>query len=415
MLQSISSRFSQLSKLGYLVPPDKSKTLLSLQETITKELRGGADVVTVLIDGLGYDSVCKLAKQNTPVVSWAKNHGRIEPTSAQWPSTTAAQITSLHSAQPIEQHGVLEWIVYEPKLEKLISPLPFNFAGEDQWGTLIQAGMKPTEVFPDKSFYGALKEGGVSKCRTALPAAFAHSHFNSIFSNAVDILPYGDFSTGCEEVAKAILKSNAPSYSLLYIDDMDKISHKYTKDSPEFAKRIQEIFKAIEENLVKELAGSNRPCIVHITSDHGHVTVDPRKTFYINHIIPNVDDYLQRTSHGEVIPCSGSSRSLFLHAKSEKRDALIAVLQEKLEGHALVAPLEELFQMGFFDKSRCSDRFWKRVGNIVVLPFPGKTVYYHIPGKFEIKKNSLHGGASPEEMTTPHIFFPVKEFLKEAA
>jgi predicted AlkP superfamily pyrophosphatase or phosphodiesterase len=405
--------FATLSSLGHLVAPDKSKTLLSLQDKIKRELLCGSHVVTVLIDGVGYDSVSAMAKKGAPIISWAQKNGSIKPNSAQWPSTTAVQITSLHTGVPVEEHGIVEWVVYEPKLGQLISPLPFSFAREDKWGSLETAGLKASDLFPTRSFYADINKFDVGRSRVALPSAFAKSHFNSLFEQDTTIVPYDNFTQGCTTVAQQIRQTIKPSYSLFYIDDMDKISHNHTKNSAEFTKRLEEILSTIRDSLVGNLKGLNRPCTVFITSDHGHMSVDPKTTLYVNHLIPEIDNYLQRNPQGEVIPCSGGYRSLFLHAKPECRMALIGALKRPLANKALVLPIEELFELGFFDRAECGENFWKRVGNIVVLPLPRQTVYYHIPGKFEMRKSSLHGGASKEEMTTPLITFKVSDFHKD--
>ncbi|MCX7938993.1 MAG: hypothetical protein N2545_06100, partial [Thermoflexales bacterium] len=47
--------------------------------------------------------------------------------------------------------------------------------------------------------------------------------------------------------------------------------------------------------------------------------------------------------------------------------------------------------------------FLERVGNLVVLPAPGETVYIFEKDRFEQKYYGHHGGLSPQEMEIPLI------------
>ena len=51
--------------------------------------------------------------------------GRSSRSRSQFPSTTTAHLTTLYSGLPVEEHGLYEWRVYEPRAGDVIRPLLF--------------------------------------------------------------------------------------------------------------------------------------------------------------------------------------------------------------------------------------------------------------------------------------------------
>jgi hypothetical protein len=46
-----------------------------------------------------------------------------------------------------------------------------------------------------------------------------------------------------------------------------------------------------------------------------------------------------------------------------------------------------------------------RVGNLVILPYDGETVWWYDPGRFEQKFYGHHGGLTPGEMEIPLLMY----------
>jgi len=66
--------------------------------------------------------------------------------SAQFPSTTTAHVTTMHTGHPVGEHGLYEWNVYEPALDAIVIPLRFSFAGDGEPDTLAKAGLAATAL-----------------------------------------------------------------------------------------------------------------------------------------------------------------------------------------------------------------------------------------------------------------------------
>jgi hypothetical protein len=52
-------------------------------------------------------------------------------------------------------------------------------------------------------------------------------------------------------------------------------------------------------------------------------------------------------------------------------------------------------------------RLRERIGDLVVLPAPGESVWWREPGRFDMRFRGHHGGLSPEEMRIPLLALPL--------
>ena len=63
--------------------------------------------------------------------------------------------------------------------------------------------------------------------------------------------------------------------------------------------------------------------------------------------------------------------------------------------------MRDLVAAGYFGDAPPSRRFLDRVGNAVILPRPGRAVWWYEEGRFESRHPGDHGGLSPDEMEIP--------------
>ena len=97
---------------------------------------------------------------------------------------------------------------------------------------------------------------------------------------------------------------------------------------------------------------------------------------------------------------------MFLHVKEGSIDDLSKILNGKLKGKVEIYKTEKLLKEGFFGK-KISKEFTERVGNLVILPYAGESVWWYEEGVFEQKHIGHHGGLTPEEMEIPFLALPL--------
>src|SRR5258706_15559752 len=90
------------------------------------------------------------------------SHGVISKLTSQFPSTTAAHVTCMHTGLNVGQSGVYEWNYYEPLVDEIISPLLFSYASDRATpNNLNQSSVPPANFFPAQTFYQSLAEQGM--------------------------------------------------------------------------------------------------------------------------------------------------------------------------------------------------------------------------------------------------------------
>ena len=356
-------------------------------------------VVLFLIDGFGWRFFERF--QGMPFLKTVLREGQVEKLTAQFPSTTAAHITTLHTGMPVGEHGIFEWIYYEPELEAVIAPLLFSFAGTSQRDTLKTVGAKPQRLFPNNRLYHSLKKQGVSSTIFQHREYTPSSYGEVIFSGA-RCLGYKTLPEALVNLGEALAGSSPPSYFVLYNEKVDAVSHEYGPDSPQTTAEIQVLLMTMETIFQKAMACSHKKILFLMTADHGQSETDPQTTIYLNREprFEGIEKFLRTDRQGGLIVPAGSARDFFLYIQPGMVDEAHAFLTALLEGRAEVHKVADLMSGGWFGPV-LSSRFCARAGDLVILPYRYESVWWYEKNRHEQKYHGHHGGLTPQEMEIP--------------
>ena len=353
-------------------------------------------VVLFLVDGFGWRFFERF--QDSPFLKRLARGGQIEKLISQFPSTTAAHVTAIHSGWTVGQSGVYEWIYYEPLVDALISPLLFSYAGSRYRNDLTSSGIHPPLLYPRSVFYPELQKLGVQSFVFG-----SHDYSPSTFSNVVtagaEILPYKSLSEALTNLGLLLEKQTQPTYVHFYFDQIDSTAHAYGPTAPQTEAEIETFLLTMEyffERIFKE-----KKILFLMTADHGQVEVDPATTIYLNRDprFTGIERFLKTNRKGQLLVPAGSARDMFLYVKEGQLEDAQSFLAPRLEGKADVVKTEALIENGYFG-AEISPRFRERVGNLVILPYRYESVWWYEKGKFEQRFYGHHGGLTPQEMET---------------
>jgi hypothetical protein len=358
-------------------------------------------VILFFIDSFGWRYIEQYG-DDYPFLRRLAQEGQISKLTSQFPSTTAAHVTTIHTGLPVGQSGAYEWQYYEPLVDAVIAPLLFSYAGTRQRDTLNATQFAPARLFPYTTFYQDLALCGVES------TIFQHREYTpSTYSDVVfqgaRVMPYNTLPEALVNLQLCLAQHHTPAYYFLYFDKIDALSHQYGPSSPQLEAELDMFLTAMDRLFDRKLRGQQSRTLFVMTADHGQIETDPNTTIYLNREgrFAGLNTYLETNRNGDLLVPAGSARDFFLYVKDELLDEAHAFLTERLSDAADVVQTEWLIDAGYFGPPPMSDFFLKRVGNLVILAHGNQTVWWYEKGKFEQRLHGIHGGLSRQEMEIP--------------
>ena len=363
-------------------------------------------VVLLWMDAFGWHFFQRYAERY-PVLQRFLRDGRVAQLTSQFPSTTTAHATTIHTGLPVAQHGAYEWQYWEPTVGALIKPLLYAYAEDDERGSLARSHVPITQMLPRGTIYQRLAQHGVAST-VFQSAQYASSPYSTAALRGASVVPFVTLPEALTNLRLSLSHAHnsggLPAYFFLYFDKIDGIGHHYGPDSPHFHAEVDGCLHALEwffANLPARLPNT----LFLLTADHGQTPVDPATTLYLNRDprFRGLTDFLRPDNHRgkPVLAPGGSARDAFLYVRDGLVDEARAFLQPRLDGVADVVRTRDLIDAGYFGPGLPSERLLSRVGDLVILPHAGQSVWWYERDVFEMQFYGMHGGLSPEEMEIP--------------
>lgn len=404
-----SSRFGQ----HFVKPLPESYSFANIPGTIKKLLgapsiqslpvdtlsgKRAEKVVFLFIDSFGWEFWQKY-QAAFPFLKRFLDQGVVSKLTSQFPSTTSAHVTTIHTGLPIGQSGLFEWFYYEPKLDAIIAPLLFSFAGKKERDTLMSTGISPRKIYPQKTIYKDLNKHEIQSFIFQYKDYTPSTYSDVVFEGATEVVPYRSLAHGLTLLSNKINNTTGPAYYFYYYDAIDTAGHVDGPHSAVHNAEIYNFFTTLETLFYQEIKNQKGLTIL-LSADHGMVKVDPKTNFYLNQV-DGIENYLARNKNGQLLVPAGACRDMFVYAQKDKVDSLKTLLEKKLEGKAEVFLTKDLLKQGFFGKA--SKQLTDRLSNLVILSYAGQSVWWFEEGIFQMLFFGHHGGLTKEEMEIPFL------------
>lgn len=360
------------------------------------EFKNIDNVVLFLIDGYGW-KFFEEDKNKFLSLKRFEQKGIVSKLTAQFPSTTVSEITTINTALNVGEHGFYEWNIYDSVADDIIAPFLYKRTKDDINESL---NIDPNKIFPSVNIYNRLKKKNVNSTVLSFKD-YMNSSYNKTICQGANILSYSSVSEGFSILAKELTKAKNKNYFYFYLGDIDHAMHEFGIDSNEKREKTNTIFNNLEE-FFKKIDGKIKDTLFLLVADHGHYKTDERNVLFINLEFPEILQWLKTNNNGELLRFAGSPRDLFLYIKDEFLDIAFNFLSNKLDNKALVFKTEYLIKNGFFGKE-VSKNLKERIGNLVILSFNGNSFWWKEDDLFKNHFKSHHGSLTRDEMEIPFL------------
>ncbi|QEC50463.1 alkaline phosphatase family protein [Baekduia soli] len=351
-------------------------------------------VVVVLLDAFGWRFLQRHAEH--PLLRRLARDGTVRALPSQFPSTTAAHVTTMHSDLGVGEHGIYEWRIWEPALGRVISPLLYSYAGDRERDTLAPTGLAMGDVLPVHTRYERLAQEGVASI-VAQPAAFSPSTYDRAATRGALLAPWPDLAAGLEDLLRRAA-AHEHCYAYLYTDAIDTTGHLHGPSSRAFDDVVTATLNAVHAAFFGPRAPRLDDALLVLTADHGQVDVSPERVDVLDELWPGLPGALAPDATGAPTPPAGSARDVFLHVAPERVDEAVAALAAALGDRGTVHRTADLVAAGRFGAA--GPRLLERVAPVCVLPGPGRMAWTRAHEGIERRFLGHHGGLHPDEAQT---------------
>src|SRR5438876_7084131 len=183
-------------------------------------------VILLFVYAFGWRFFKQYAEKYT-FLKTALRYGAVSKMTSQFPSTTAAHVTCMHTGLDVGQSGVYEWNYYEPIVVEVITPLLFAYAGDKERDTLKRAGIPTEAFFPTQTFYQKLQTRGIASY-VFQSESYTPSTFSDIVYKGATVIPFKSLSEALSNLAELVIADRASvTYYLLNFHKIDPICQRY--------------------------------------------------------------------------------------------------------------------------------------------------------------------------------------------
>ncbi|MGB7156590.1 MAG: alkaline phosphatase family protein [Tepidisphaeraceae bacterium] len=350
--------------------------------------RGIADVigaaehlVFVLLDGLGMNTLSRLPKE-----SFLRRQYRMT-LNATCPSTTACALTSIATADYPNHHGVTGWFTHLPELDITIIPLPFVERFNKR--PLTERGLRPEDVFPLR----AIESRMTHQSLTLLPAPITDTSYARYSRGHTRGLGYRSVAHAVDEIIAHVNAADGPTYTHLYLPDVDTVCHHVGVDHPD----VVRVVLRIDAELDRLSAALGDRARIVVSADHGLIDVLKSDQAFLTH-----GDPLLETLR---VPPTGDARMPIFHVKPDQHEQFVDLFDERFGDRMILLATEEAERLELFGPGKIAPTVRPRFGDFLAIPYRRSTLAYAavaVPGAAPaVPYIGQHAGLSPEEMRVP--------------
>ncbi|MDT4911574.1 MAG: hypothetical protein QOC66_702 [Pseudonocardiales bacterium] len=332
-------------------------------------------VVVVLVDGLGYHLLPKLAP-HAPLLAavLAGGAGHIAELECTFPSTTPTSLVSLATGNLPGEHGILGFTLNVPGTDRVLTHITWRDDPE------------PATWQPVPTWFERMAEAGASSA-VVLPRYFAGSGLTEAAYRGARFCGVGKRQDYARRLVREV--RGGPPLVYGYTAVLDTAAHRHGIASAEWGHAAAEA----DALLTRVLAGLPAGAVLLVTADHGGLDVPVTGRLDIG-ADPCLSDGLRVVA--------GEPRVRYLHVLDGAQTDVQAAWRAVLGDRADVLTRDEAVATGMFGPVRAEHL--PRIGDLVVICAGDSVVLATDREPPEVAALiGFHGSATPAETAIPLI------------
>jgi|TARA_B100000315_G_scaffold252695_1_gene289986 hypothetical protein len=310
---------------------------------------------------------------------------RADTLTSVFPSTTASALTTMATGVWPASHSVLGWWVYFP--DQAVSATILPFVERYSEAPLAEFGVTPELAFPVASMSPGFRSAPV----TLLPERIAKSTYSRYHTGGTPVSGYKEVREGFDAVATRVTASAAPTFTYLYLPQLDALSHERGPDDAGVG-RLLETLDGECARLRKQLPHNTR---MVIAADHGQTPVLAEREFIVEYDDPLLD--LLRCP-----PCGEPTVPMF-HVTPGEAERFAEVFRARFGDVFALLSIDEAEELHLFGPAPISATARGRAGDFLAIAAE-PAVLYHVPQHGpRVFQPGVHAGLTPREMLIPLV------------
>lgn len=359
-------------------------------------LDGARQIVVVLADGLGWWQLEKLcATGATPFLAkiieraQKRDAAQLLEATTVFPSTTAAAITTLHTARTPQEHGNIAYFVWLDEFKQVTAMLRWGPGITRRGSYFDDPKIDPRAYVKVPSIHSRLRQRGVASY-VIEPEMFRNGAMTRMHAREATYVGYQlptTMGVRLRELISGGPHRDGPAYIYAYWAAIDTSSHIHGPMSAEAAAEAANF----DLNLAR--AVGDRPAgdtLMLLTADHGHAFTDPDKVIDLLG-----DDELRGLLRN---PIAGEPRLAFLH--TDHPASVREHIEERWPGQFDLLDRDELIAAGLFGRGDPTVAR-KRIGEVCAMLTGDRGARIMRVDGGDFRHRGSHGGLTGEEMRIP--------------
>lgn len=358
-------------------------------------------VVLFIVDAMGNENI-EQAAEHSPVLKSELSLYEKQIITSVFPTTTTAALTSLCTALPPLEHGILGYTLYLRDFSSLVNMISLS-PPDMKRDLLTRYGLNPAKFLECPTIFESLQESGV-KCWTITSDLFIESGLTKIHHKGSSKRSYLGMLELFHQLNRTLKQETDKTFIFVYWGLSDTYGHHYGTQSRPYVGGMEYLFKMLREEVIENMTEAEaEQTLFLISSDHGQT----QTTWKDEEWIISEDQLFERHLNA---PMAGEPRAIYFNVKEPEK--FVEYFNQRFSKRFYLMDKETAINNNLFCdleiplsiKERTLTLNRSRIGDYVAIAKKNYSLHFKHHGKAYSLKGK-HGSLTKDEILVPLFIY----------